>query len=119
MTNVDLNNVDWAPQTLEREDGVTREGSFVGHHLSAGMVEKEGRDIIFHLGNPHQDFQQIIVEVVNDFFEEAETFGIEYLQEVDSYSLHALGMSGNPLVDSWKRAQAFLTLLDNTLGAIK
>ena len=117
MTNTGLSEMDWSPQTLNRADGVLREESFSGKVLTAGLLEK-GNDIVFHLGNPHSDFQQIIVEVVNDFFEDAETFGIEYLEEVDCYSLYALGMANNPLVDSWKRAKAFLTLLDNTLGAL-
>ena len=91
---------------------------FRGEHLEAEIVERDN-DLIYHLGNPHEDFRHILTEVVHDFFADAETFGIDYLPEVDNFSLYALNAKLNPMADPIVRAKKFLDLLDNTLGALK
>lgn len=92
--------------------------SYVGSNLSAEIVER-GNDLIYHMGNPHEDFRQVLIEVVHDFFADAETFGIDYIPEVDNFSLYALNAKLNPMADPIVRAKKFLDLLDNTLGALK
>ena len=91
---------------------------YKGVHLQAEIVERDN-DIIYHLGNPHEDFRQLLVEVVNDFFADAEDFGIDYIPEVNNFSLYALNAKLNPMADPVIRAKKFLDLLDNTLGALK
>ncbi len=92
--------------------------AYVGKFIQAEIVEKND-DLIYHLGNPHEDFRQVLTEVVHDFFADAETFGIDYIPEVDNFSLYALNAKANPLADPIVRAKKFLDLLDNTLGALQ
>ena len=91
---------------------------YKGENLSAEIVERDD-DLIYHMGNPHEDFRQVLTEVVHDFFADAETFGIDYIPEVDNFSLYALNAKLNPMADPIVRAKKFLDLLDKTLGALK
>jgi len=91
--------------------------NYVGKHINVEIVERDN-DLIYHMGNPHEDFRQILTEVVNDFFSDTDTFGIDYIPEMDNFSLYALNAANDPMGNPVHKAKKFLALLDQTIGVI-
>lgn len=84
------------------------------------VVDGKGDDIIFQFfGIKTEEFDEIIAEVIEEYFGTTEGFAIEYIPEMSMYGLLYKDAKANPLFSKEFHVHDFLDLLSNTITELQ
>jgi len=89
---------------------------FGAETFDADIVTRGEGDLIYHFhGIKHDDFKQLLADVVESHFGDTDDFKVDYVPELKAYGLLAKGVRKNPMFNLKFYTEDFLWLLDGVL----
>ena len=83
------------------------------------VIDGKGSDNIFQFFKvKRKDFNDIVAEVIEDYFGTTNGFAIEYVRELSMYGLLAKDQRDTPLYNREFHVDSFLKLLDATMSEL-
>jgi hypothetical protein len=80
------------------------------------VVHGKGTDNIFQFFEVrHKDFDNLLAEVIEDYFGATESFALDYIADIDSYALLAKNLRDNPMFNVKYHVEGFLDILAGTI----